>query len=228
MAYKKGNIFQPDAPPEELSQEVVTLRCPHCSNLGTFRSIGDGVKFPKEIEDEFPHFILISLVQCPNNDCRGFVFSIREIIPLQSGGYANHFSFCLPMERVDFNTDFIPDKLVRTLSEAITCCANGAYRASAMMARRLLEEVCDEAGATGKNLHIRLAALRNSVILSEALFDAADEMKILGNDAAHVEAKHYDEIGKEEAEICIEISKEILKARYQMNSLVERIRSLKS
>jgi len=37
----------------------------------------------------------------------------------------------------------------------------------------------------------------------------------LGNDAAHVEAKAYDNTGKDEAELAIELAKELLKAVYQ-------------
>jgi len=39
-----------------------------------------------------------------------------------------------------------------------------------------------------------------------------NELKALGNDAAHVEAKAYDNIGREEAEDSIELSKSTLSA----------------
>lgn len=69
--------------------------------------------------------------------------------------------------------------------------------------------------------------LRNKVPLSIALLDGAMELKVLGNDAAHVIAKEYTFIGKEEAELSIEVAKEILKALYQHKSLVERLQRLK-
>jgi hypothetical protein len=37
------------------------------------------------------------------------------------------------------------------------------------------------------------------------------KIKLLGNDAAHVEAKTYDEIGKEEIEAIIELTRELPK-----------------
>ncbi|AHB50094.1 hypothetical protein W911_07990 [Hyphomicrobium nitrativorans NL23] len=96
------------------------------------------------------------------------------------------------------------------------------------MVRRLLEEICEREGATGPNLHQRLHDLRSKVPLSEALLDGAMELKILGNDAAHIEAKEYAAIGKEEAEIAVEVAKEILKALYQHKTLIARMQKLKS
>ena len=53
------------------------------------------------------------------------------------------------------------------------------------------------------------------------------ELKALGNDAAHIEAKAYENIGEEEASASIDLAKEILKARYQLQSLVDRLQALK-
>ena len=95
------------------------------------------------------------------------------------------------------------------------------------MVRRTLEEVCSDRGASGNDLKNRLKALRSVIVLPTELLDAADELRILGNDAAHLEAKVYDEVGKEEVEAAIDLCKEILKAVYQLSSLVQRLRSLK-
>ena len=54
-----------------------------------------------------------------------------------------------------------------------------------------------------------------------------DELRILGNDAAHIEAKDYESVSKEEATIAIEVTKEILKSLYQYTSLLGKLRSLK-
>jgi hypothetical protein len=113
------------------------------------------------------------------------------------------------------------------LKEAIICHSQGAYRASSMMVRRLLEEICHDCGATGSNLHTRLKALRTQITLPEELFDAMDELKALGNDAAHIEAKAFTVIDREESQLSIELAQEILKARYQHKSLVDRLRARK-
>jgi hypothetical protein len=54
-----------------------------------------------------------------------------------------------------------------------------------------------------------------------------DELRILGNDAAHVEAKVYGDVGEPQVSIALELTKEILKATYQLDTLVKKIQALK-
>jgi len=95
------------------------------------------------------------------------------------------------------------------------------------MVRRTLEEICADKNASGNNLKERINSLRDKVILPKELFEGMDELRVLGNDAAHVEAECFDDIGKEEIEISIEFTKEILKAVYQYSDLLAKIKSLK-
>ena len=60
-----------------------------------------------------------------------------------------------------------------------------------MMVRRLLEEICADAGAEGKDLFKRLEILKTKVTLPQELFEAMTELKALGNDAAHIDARSY-------------------------------------
>jgi hypothetical protein len=129
---------------------------------------------------------------------------------------------------LDFNLENLPQKLQQTLSEAVSCHGAGAYRAAAMMVRRLLEEICEANSAEGSNLHQRLGALKSLIVLPQPLFDAMFELKALGNDAAHVEAKAYDNIGRDEAEDSIELAKEIVKALYQLKGLLGRLQARKN
>ena len=80
----------------------------------------------------------------------------------------------------------------------------------------------------GRNLKDRIAALRDKVVISQALLDGADELRLFGNDAAHVEARVYEQIGREEVEISIEFAKELLKSFYQTASLLAKLRALKT
>jgi hypothetical protein len=97
-----------------------------------------------------------------------------------------------------------------------------------MLVRRLLEEICEANGAQGDSLHARLVALKGKIILSQDLFDAMFELKALGYDAAHIEAKAYNNIGTDEASDSIELAKEILKALYQLKGLVSRLQARKT
>jgi hypothetical protein len=65
------------------------------------------------------------------------------------------------------------------------------------------------------------------VLLPQELLDGLDDLRLLGNDAAHIESQEFNNIGKEEVEIGIEFAKEVLKAVYQYADLLARLRSLK-
>lgn len=204
---------------------VVNFRCPACLHNGAFNGVAniqdarwgqpmEQEEIDKNIESEMFAGIRI----CPNPECNAPVFVIlrnRELFK------------AFPPEVIDFDATKIPPTIQQSMEEAIKCHSNECYRASALMVRRMLEEICADREASGDNLQARIKALRSTVIIPDELLQAADELRILGNDAAHVEAKIYDKIGKEEAEIAVELGKELLKAVYQYSALVERLRALK-
>jgi hypothetical protein len=57
--------------------------------------------------------------------------------------------------------------------------------------------------------------------------DGLDDLRLLGNDAAHIESQEYTKVGKEEVEVGIEFGKEVLKAVYQYAALLDKLRALK-
>lgn len=199
---------------------ALSVRCPHCSQVGTFPPATSDLSYGKALKDTSKSkSVAFSAVLrvCPNKKCQGVIFTISN-----GTQYVT-----LPPELIDFDPVGLPERLLETLREAVACHAAGAYRASAMMVRRLLEELCEESSAEGHDLHARLSSLRTKIILPEELFEAMLELKALGNDAAHIVAKNYANIGKAECEDSIELAKEILKARFQLKGLVERLRSRK-
>ena len=94
------------------------------------------------------------------------------------------------------------------------------------MVRRVLEELCDDHGAQGANLKDRLGDLGKVIVVPLNLLEAADHLRLLGNDAAHIKAKTYDNIGEEEMKLAIDLTKELLKATYQYKTLVDRLKAL--
>lgn len=217
------NVFRSESKIEVANCAAVSIRCPHCRELGSFDVVrGKAIKFTKSgalAQSRQAHWYFASIRICPSTKCRGFVFVIEGPRRLEE---------IEPPQLLDFNPDSLPPEIQRTLSEAVSCHGAGAYRAAAMMVRRLLEEICDANSAKGNNLHERLGSLRNAIVLPEPLFEAMNELKALGNDAAHIEAKAYDNIGAAEAEDSIELAKEIVKALYQLKSLIERLQARKN
>ena len=218
------NPYQIDGPISEKDGVVaIPIRCPHCRIMGSFTSVlhnSGSITYAKMLSGKERGCVFSATIRiCPNPDCHGLISTIEQ------GGepFKTH-----PPELIDFDPKDIPENLLTTLVEAISCHAAGAYRAAAMMVRRLLEEICEEKSADGESLHKRIEKLKEKITLPQELFVAMVELKALGNDAAHVKAKTYNTIGVEEAADSIELAKEILKARYQLRGLVERLQDRKN
>ena len=196
------------------SQTIVDARCPHCKYMVGF--VGTGQNDYDIVGQDVVRFRL-GVRKGPRPDCQGQLL-IQEI---------DNRLVTYPRIMIDFNNDSIPEPISQNFEEALLCEANECYIASAIMVRKTLEMICDDRGANGSNLVARIKALRNQVTLPDALFDAMDNLRLLGNDAAHLELKEFDEIGEDELEVAIELTKEILKAIYQLDSIVSKLKTLK-
>lgn len=189
---------------------TVITTCPHCGHKVTLEQIGPDV----HIGDG----LACGQRFCPNPDCHGHLFVVTS----------NHvLLFQFPPIRFSFSKKDIPASILKTFEEAITCHSEKCFVASAMMVRRTLEEICEERGAKGKDLKEKIKDLKGKIVVPLELFDAMDELRLLGNDAAHIEAKAFDSITKPELDIAIEFTTEILKSLYQYSSLLDKLRSLK-
>jgi hypothetical protein len=192
-----------------------SIRCPSCKKVGVF----DVMPNIPDLLVQRPTMFHVGIKRCPNEACHSVVFAILDAAAALVQTY--------PAERVDFDTSNVPAHIAGALDEAVTCHANGSFTACAIMVRRTLELLCEDRGATGSDLHKRIESLRSKVVLPNELFVAMHELRILGNDAAHVEAKVYADITKNETEVAIELTKEILKATFQLEGLVKRLQALK-
>jgi hypothetical protein len=202
-----------------INTTVVNLRCPRCRHAGAFHPVMQhDVQWAARGETGGAVVCSAGPRQCPNQECKCLIFVV-----LKMGKLIQTF----PPEVIDFDSTNLPAPILASLEEAIKAHSAGCFKASALMVRRVLEEVCKDKNATGSDLKARLRALGGNIIIPQELLDAADELRILGNDAAHVEAKTYDNIGKDEATLAIELAKELLKAVYQYASLVSKLKALK-
>jgi len=189
------------------------MTCPVCRQNGTFEGIGGNDHYFVSQGKAAGHR------RCPNPECLTHVFVVHE------GG---RVVASYPPEVIKFDKTNVPPSVVAALMEAITCHANECYVAAAIMVRKTLEELCADRDATGDNLKERIAALGKKVVIPQELLDGLDDLRLLGNDAAHIESKVYDKVGREEVEVGIEFTTEVLKAVYQMSDLLARLRGLKA
>jgi len=203
----KGQFVQYDA-----NGLRISARCPSCLQQG----ILDPINVP-DVAPQNTGTPVFGQRRCPNPNCMQHIFFVSD----------RSTSECFPPERLDFDATDIPKPLVSSFTEAIACHSVECYIASALMIRRTLEELCKDRGATGKNLKERLASLGTKVVLPTELLEALDHLRLLGNDAAHIESQEYDKVGKPEVEIAIEFTKEVLKAVYQYSGLLGKLKGLK-
>ena len=196
---------------KSLNAGKVSASCPHCGKEGTFDQVGADI----DIGAGF----ICGQRRCPNSECCGHLFIVlrgRQLVA------------AYPPVCIDFDTENIPEGVCKTFEEALDCHAASCFTASAIMVRRTLEEICAERGANGANLKERIKDLESKIVLPKELIDAMNELRLLGNDAAHIEAQSFTTISTEELNIAIEFTKEILKGLYQYSVLLSRIRALKT
>lgn len=195
----------------------VNLRCPACRREATF----DGLGFPDiglYAEGDLGQLRTGQRV-CGNPECASHLFVVLAPDRTVLTSY--------PAETIDFDSSRVPSRVVAAFEEAIKCHAQQCFVAAAIMVRKTMEEICADQGATGNNLKERIASLGETVVMPKALLEGIDDLRLLGNDAAHLESRVYEDVGQEEVEVGIEVSKEILKAVYQYDELMERLRGLK-
>lgn len=79
----------------------------------------------------------------------------------------------------------VPNSIKTAFNEAVTCFNSKAFTASAIMCRKSLEGLCAEHGAKAANLSLSLKKLRDKEIIENRLFEWAEALRTLGNEAAH-------------------------------------------
>ncbi len=189
--------------------KVATL-CPQCGKEGTFDQIGTDITIAPNT--------ICGQRRCPNARCYGHLFVV-----FQSGALVKAY----PPIRIDFDSANVPQSVRDSFEEALDCHAASCFVAAAIMVRRTLEEICRDRGAKGDNLKQRIKDLETKIILPTELIEAMNELRLLGNDAAHVEAETFVSISNEELNVAIEFTKEVLKGLYQYSSLLDKLRALK-
>jgi hypothetical protein len=215
------NIFkiQGNGSQEDSSGTVIKLRCPGCRQKGTFDPLNVRDVRIAGFQTNNSNYI-VGIRRCPDLTCGALVFFISDLV-------TRELLASLPAERIDFDATDLPAAVRSALEQAITCHANDCLIAAAIMVRKTLEELCSDRQATGKNLKEKIKDLGNKIVLPQELLQGLDDLRLLGNDAAHIESQVFDQIGKNEVEIGIEFAKEVLKATYQYSALLSKLRALK-
>lgn len=192
----------------------LAMRCPHCRQQGALEA--DSQAKDQGVGSGF----MVGHRRCPDPDCYQHIFVVFK-------NPNGELVATYPAERLDFDASNLPDRVREALEEAVACHAAEAYVAAGMMVRKTLELVCEDREAEGDTLYARIEALRDKVVIPQELLEGMHDLRLLGNDAAHVESRVYNQVGKEEVEIAMDVAKEVLKSVYQLSGLLDRLRGLK-
>lgn len=190
----------------------IKIRCPKCGNHGTFENSNFTDLYLSKDKLFLGHRF------CPNDLCECHIF----IISTPEGKIIKTY----PPLRIDFNKDNIPSNVTKAFDEALICHSNECYVAAGILIRKTIEEICLEKGVRGK-LREKIKNLGNKIIIPPELLKGMENLKLLGDDCAHVKSKTFDKIEREEIEVSIEFTKELLKALYQYENLLNRLEALK-
>ncbi|ROR97799.1 uncharacterized protein DUF4145 [Salana multivorans] len=79
----------------------------------------------------------------------------------------------------------VPEQIAAAASEAWVCYSIGQYRASAAMARAVVEATAKDKGITTGGILAKIDALYDQEIIGKGVKEAAHEIRFLGNDMAH-------------------------------------------
>lgn len=195
---------------KDIRLNQISAVCPKCNKNVVLMPLGTGTRVTASV--------MAGQFKCPDRKCNGLVYLI-----LNGGSIMESY----PPIRMDFKKDNVPPNIVNTFCEALDCHSISCYVSSAIMVRRTLEEICIDRGATGSNLKKRISDLKSKIILPQELIEALDDLRLLGNDAAHIESQTFQNVSKQELDVAIEITIEILKGLYQYSELLGKIKSLK-
>jgi hypothetical protein len=187
--------------------------CPFCGRIVTFEKLMDDLN-----DFHYKDWGYIGIRYCPNPNCHHLIlFSMRK----------NEGVRLYPPAKVNMNIQGITERMASILNEAATCYENRCYTAAAIMIRRALEHLCDENGAKGDKLYQRLANLKTKLSIPPEMFEAMHNLRYLGNDAAHVESEHYNEVGEEEVRVGLQVAKYIIESLHINVDLLDRLKKLR-
>jgi hypothetical protein len=117
----------------------------------------------------------VKLVVCPRCD--------HPMLAYIDDSMGDFFRVYPPMDRNLHSS--VPKPIKVAFTEARTCFHAKAFTAAAIMCRKALEGICSAHGVKTGTLAAELKKLKESGIIDSRLFEWAEELRTMGNEAAH-------------------------------------------
>ena len=119
-------------------------------------------------------------------------------------------------------SDTIPEPLRREHAEARACFRTQAYIATVVMVRRTLEGVCSDHGIMKKPLYAALDDMRSRGLIEGRLLEWAQELRVLGNDAAHFTGRN---VSRQDAKDALTLAEALMDYLYVFSAQFEKFRA---
>lgn len=183
--------------------------CPHCKHLAQFQILH---RTSRNVwsDDAF----IIGYMSCSN--CGRPVALLAD----EKGNVTERWPLTT-------STHFYPDvptDLAAVAIEASRCLSAQAPRAAVAMARAVVEAVAKDKHAQGGNLMRKIDASAQGGHISEAMKEAAHEIRFAGNAAVHVDPV-AEAVSQEEAEEIVELMSAILNRVSEEPAQIARVRA---
>lgn len=160
--------------------------CPDCNRMSELQVRSEArADAPRRLFDQLDpgedglHIARYSIAFCPK--CGGVFLHVA----------ATSEPSDLPYEAMLFPTSNrrdvsgLPEPVRRAFLSAQSCFDTGNFEPCAVMSRKCIEAVCVFLGVTEGSLAKRLRTLRDSGRIWPKLYEWADQLRLVGNDAAH-------------------------------------------
>ena len=112
----------------------------------------------------------------------------------------------------------VPESIEKAFLEAYKAHKTGLYLSSVFMCRKTIEEICREKNIKNGNLKNKLFKLKEIGIISDNIYEWADNLRLIGNEAAH---DLLPDINKKDSQDIIDFTEAIVLTIFTLSSKFE-------
>ena len=192
---------------------MLGMKCPHCGYNSNFT--------PRWHQDsEYESFTKFYRPEMAAYTCDHCDLPIVAILPDDPGEGIGQV-----WPKGAWGKDFpdVPEQLAAAASEAHVCLNGGSPRGAVALARSVVESVAKQKGIASGNLKSKIDGLYQQGHISEAMCEAAHEIRFAGNEAAHGDLV-AEQASIADAEEIVGLMDSMLERIYQEPAKVARIR----
>lgn len=191
------------------------MTCPFCEALTNFTEVYNLNGLPNAMQTYRSTVQAVSLARCNNEACTMPVVVAADAY----GEIVDHW----PVRATGKTFPDVPPHIEAAADEAHSCLSIGAHRGAIALARAVVESTAKERGVTKGSLMDKIDALAAAGTISDAMKDAAHEIRFAGNEVAHGDLVE-ETLSQEDAEEVLSLMDAILLRVYQEPAQVARVR----